>query len=99
MSIYTSTCPPGAPRGWPMPPIKSASPSKPGHALPPADIRPIRLRLEAASMPETHENAEFAERDEVRVLFTFRETEVPARQSARRFGCRRVVFIALLEVD
>ena len=38
-------------------------------------------------------------RDEVRVRFTFRETEVPARRSARRLGWRRVVCIALIEVD
>ena len=62
-------------------------------------VRPTRLMLEAASMPETSENAELAERDEVRVRFTFRETEVPARRRARRFGCRRVVCIALIEVD
>ena len=62
-------------------------------------VRPTRLTLEAASMPETSETAELAERDEVRVRFTFRETEVPARRSARRFGCRRVVCIALIAVD
>ena len=50
-------------------------------------------------MPETLENAQLAERDEVRVRFTFRVTEVPARRSARRFGSRRVVCIALSEVD
>ena len=63
------------------------------------NIRPIRLRLEAASMPETYENAELAERDEVRVRFTFRVTEVPVRRSARRLGSRRVVCIAIIEVD
>ena len=62
-------------------------------------VRPTRLTLEAASMPETSENAALAERDEVRVRFTFRETEVPARRSARRLGWRRVVCIALIEVD
>ena len=62
-------------------------------------VRPTRLRLDAASMPETYENAQLAERDEVRVRFTFRVTEVPARRSARRFGSRRVVCIAIIEVD
>ena len=62
-------------------------------------VRPTRLRLDAASMPDTYENTELAERDEVRVRFTFRETEVPARRSARRFGCRRVVCIAIIAVD
>lgn len=35
-------------------------------------VMPIRLRLAAASIPETYENAQLAERDEVRVRFTFR---------------------------
>ena len=49
-------------------------------------VRPTRLRLEAASMPETYENAQLAERDDVRVQFSFRETEVPVRRMPRRFG-------------
>ena len=57
-------------------------------------VRPTRLRLDEASMPETYENTQLAERDEVRVLFTFRETEVPARRSARR-SARRGVCIAI----
>ena len=62
-------------------------------------VRPTRLRLDAASMPDTYENTELAERDEMRVRFTFRETAVPARRSARRFGSRRVLCIAIIEVD
>ena len=62
-------------------------------------VRPTRLWLDEASMPETDENAELAERDEVRVRFTFRETEVPARRMARRFGSRRVLCITRIELD
>ena len=42
------------------------------------DMRPCRLRLNSASMPDTVENAELAECDEVRLRFTFCVTEPPA---------------------
>jgi len=52
-------------------------------------VRPTRLRLAAASMPETQENAQLAEQDEVRVRFTFRVTEIATGQAPQRRGPRR----------
>lgn len=60
-------------------------------------IRPTQLRLEAASMPETCENAQLAECDEVRVRFTFRTTEVAAGQEAHRRRSRRAVYATLFD--
>ena len=41
-----------------------------------ADLRSTQLRLDAASMPETRENAHLAEFDEGYVHFTFRALEI-----------------------
>lgn len=62
-------------------------------------VRPDRLRLDAASMPDTRENVQLAERDEVRVLFTFRVTEASAGRGAHRFGSRWVLRIAIIVLD
>lgn len=51
--------------------------------------KPTQLRLDAASMPDTYENAQLAERDEVRVRFTFRITEMAAGQVPQRRRPRR----------
>jgi len=55
------------------------------------DIRRNRLRLDAASMPETRENAQLAQRDEVRVCFTFRAMEGAVEQVWNRRQPRRAV--------
>ena len=47
------------------------------------DVRPARLLLATASMPETQENAQLAEQDEVRVRFTFRAMDEPTGQVSR----------------
>ena len=54
------------------------------------DVKPTRLHLAAANMPDTHENVQLAHRDEVRVRFTFRVTEVSAGQVTHRREPRRV---------
>ena len=56
------------------------------------DVRLTRLRLAAASMPETRENVQLAERDEVRVRFTFRTMERSTREVAQCRGSRRVAY-------
>ena len=61
------------------------------------DVRPTRLRLAAASVPETHENAQLVEWDEVRVRFTFRATEVAAGQLSQRRGPRRAACVTECE--
>ena len=61
------------------------------------DVRPERLWLAAAGMPETLENVQLADRDEVRVYFTFGATKVAMEQGAQRRGLRRAASVTEFE--
>lgn len=50
---------------------------------------PLCLILDAAGIPETYENAQLAEHDEVRVRFTFRVTETAASRWSATVKPRR----------